>query len=163
MNPDAEAGRQGQERTTINPFRGTLTTGRQKSKSENERHGSYGTSTLSLRVARFIAGSVLFLEVLGCLVLSKLSFVALAQEFNDTVPLPLEESKVDKAAKFWRLLISLMVPSLFSLLRCIWRGLISRTRRNYPWPYRKAIIAVSNRIKFTSIRSFADFLRARTR
>lgn len=163
MNPDAEAGRQGQERTTINPFRGTLTTGRQKSKSENERHGSYGTSTLSLRVARFIAGSVLFLEVLGCLVLSKLSFVALAQEFNDTVPLPLEESKVDKAAKFWRLLIPLMVPSLFSLLRCIWRGLISRTRRNYPWPYRKAIIAVSNRIKFTSICLFADFLRARTR
>jgi chitin synthase len=141
MNPDVEAERQGQERTTINPFRGTLTTGRQKSKSENERHGSYGTSTLSLRVARFIAGSVLFLEVLGCLVLSKLSFVALAQEFNDTVPLPLEESKVDKAAKFWRLLIPLMIPSLFSLLRCIWRGLISRTRRNYPWPYRKAIIA----------------------
>jgi magnesium-transporting ATPase (P-type) len=144
MNPDVEAQTQ-DDGTTNNPFTRTITIRGDKSKTENKGLQSKGPGTL-LRMTRHIVRILLFLAVLSCLVLSKLSFVALAQNFNDTPSTSLEESRVNKAANFWRLLIILMIPGLFSLLRCLWCGLISRTRRNYPWPSKRAILAVSNSI-----------------
>ena len=150
MNPDVEEQRQGQRQgqadgVANSPLRSALTIGSQKSEAENDSLRSKGSGTF-LWVVRHIVRLFLFLEVLSCLVLSKLSFVALAQRFNATISTSqdLEEFEVRKAANFWRLLIPLMIPSLFSLVRCIWCGLISRTRRNYPWPSMGAILAVSD-------------------
>ena len=152
-NPDVEAQRQGQKQETAdNAFRSTLTIGSHKSEAENDSFQSDGPGNF-LRVVRHFVRLVLFVVVLGCLVLSKLSFVALAQRFNETMPTSVKQTdsmfQVKKAANFWRLLIALMIPNLFSFARCIWCGLISRTRRNYPWPSKPAILAVSDRFVVT--------------
>ena len=99
------------------------------------------------QIVSHVVGVVLFIFVLSTLVMSKLSFLIMTQQFNDTRSSSVNESveslKTRKAADFWRLLIAIIIPSLFSFLRCIWCGLISRTKKNYPWPNNLAILAVS--------------------
>lgn len=127
-------------------FRDSLTIGTQKSTAENDNLRSDKQSAF-LRIVRHVVRVVVFIVVLGCLVLAKLSFVAMSQRFNDTRPNPADESdtrwKGMRAANFWRILIALIIPSVLSFLRCVWCGLISRTRKNYPWPSKSAIVVVS--------------------
>ena len=128
-----------------NLFRNSLTVGKQKEGDNGDLRAPH--SSVFLVVVRRVVGIILFVVVLGTLVLSKLSFLAMAHHFNDTKSSldhqPHENREVRKAANFWRVLIALIVPNLFSFVRCVWCGLISRTRRNYPWPAKSAIVAVS--------------------
>ncbi|XP_062523518.1 uncharacterized protein LOC134198189 isoform X2 [Corticium candelabrum] len=124
--------------------RGPLTIEKQKADYKRQARPSCIGSSLGMIVSG-IVGVVLFIFVLSTLVISKLSFLIMTQQFNDTRSPSVNESvdslKTKKAAEFWRLLIALVIPSLFSFLRCLWSGLISRTKRHYPWPNKLAILA----------------------
>ena len=124
-----------------------LTIETQKAGDKRQSRLSCCNCGVSFQIVSRVVGVVLFIFVLSTLVMSKLSFLIMTQQFNDTTLPSVDESieslKTRKAAEFWRLLIALIIPSLFSFLRCIRCGLISRTLRNYPWPNKLANLAVS--------------------
>ena len=92
---------------------------------------------------------LLFSVSLVSLVFAKLSFAAMARELingsiYETSDAYHEKSQTSKTGSFWRLVFVLVIPNIFSLIRCMWCGLISRTNREFPWPVKRSVIGVSS-------------------
>ena len=59
-----------------------------------------------------------------------------------------EESEMTRSKSmgitiYWQLLIILTVPNIFTFLRCLFFGFLGKTRDNFPWPRKEAVVAVS--------------------
>lgn len=138
---------------------------RQSNKEPDKRSPNH--VLLGLKAA---IGLVFFAIVLISSVFSKLTLVSLTERLR-IVTMPFQnESKTEQQTHqtaisysnvesatpeeavsiYWQLLVILIVPNLLTFLRCFFFGFLGKTRKNFPWPKRKAVIMVS---KFNSNRN----------
>eukprot|EP00118_Oscarella_pearsei_P021331 m.238774 g.238774 ORF g.238774 m.238774 type:complete len:1476 (+) comp40171_c0_seq3:577-5004(+) len=91
---------------------------------------SYKCLTVSQWIVRFLV----FVLVLGFLVASRVSFAVMVEQFNFSSQAKTDSKDYTSEGIFWLLLFVILVPYMFNFLRCLWCGLCSKARKNYPWP-----------------------------
>lgn len=89
-------------------------------------------------------GSLLFATALSLTVLSKLSVISMTSRLkvNET---DWEEvsGRREAVALYWQLLLVMVLPNVFTLLRTLLLGMCGKQTANFPWPTKKAIFVVS--------------------
>ena len=105
---------------------------------------------LTLKIA---IGLVFFVVVLVSSVLSKLTLVSLTDAlrsltwmYHNNTPTDEKEWKknnLDKTVSlYWQLLLVLLAPNCLTFLRCLFFGVLGKTRKSYPWPTASAAFLV---------------------
>ena len=107
---------------------------------------------LALKVA---IGMVFFVVVLVSSVLSKLTLLSLTDAlryhtwiYHTNTPTKAEEEEWkeehlnDTVTLYWQLLLVLLVPNCLTFLRCLFFGVLGKTRKSYPWPTASAAFLV---------------------
>ena len=100
-------------------------------------------------------GFIFFAVVLVSSVLSKLTLVSLTDSLryhtwmyqNKSISNPDEKKWVSEhrdatISLYWHLLLSLLVPNCVTFLRCLFFGVLGKTRTSYPWPRGRAALLV---------------------
>ena len=107
----------------------------------------------SVKVLVWIVKILLFLSVLSCLVLSKLTIIEMLAELHLMVNYTTRLSNSSEFTNapddiqrtvnlYWQVLFVIMVPNVLTWLRSIFSGLLTKSQ-SHPWPKRSAIILVS--------------------
>ena len=131
----------------------TTSTRRRNRKEEDQSSNNCILLTLKL-----IIGIVFFFIVLTCSVMSKLTLVSLTdalrhytwdfQKSGTTRPVKeTEEWRKNKGEKtialYWYLLLILLLPNAITFLRCLFFGVLGKTKKSYPWPRWSSAFLVS--------------------
>ena len=122
-----------------------------KEDAADEEAGS--NSRLILLTLKIAIGLVFFVVVLVSSVLSKLTLVSLTDAlrsltwmYHNNTPTDEKEWKknnLDKTVSlYWQLLLVLLVPNCLTFLRCLFFGVLGKTRKSYPWPTASAAFLV---------------------
>jgi hypothetical protein len=120
-----------------------------------------GGNTGILLCLKLGIGVVFFFLVLSSSVLSKLTLVSLTNSLryhtwvyqNKSILSPnlISENERenwrlqhedDTVSLYWQLLLILLVPNCLTFLRCLFFGLLGKTKMTYPWPVGKAMLLV---------------------
>ena len=120
----------------------------------NENANDSGVDRRTRRVLfgiKAIIGFVLFVIVLACTVLSKVTLVSMTDELRNHMwalthangTNTKREDRGAAAVLYWRLLFVMILPSFVTFLRSFFFGVFGKTRKSFPWPKPKAILMVS--------------------
>jgi hypothetical protein len=119
------------------------------------RSKEFGRNTGILLGLKLGIGGVLFILVFISNILSKMTLVYLTESLryhtwvyqNKTIS---EEEREnwksqhgdDTVSLYWQLLLILLVPNCLTFLRCLFFGVLGKTRVTYPWPTSLALCLV---------------------
>lgn len=101
---------------------------------------------------KFLFGVLLFLTVLTCNVLSKLSLVSLTEKLwiashnisDQSTPSVLQASNTNKAVTvYWQLFLVVIIPQCVTFIRSFAFGVLGKSSRSFPWPSIVGTIVVS--------------------
>lgn len=118
-----------------------------------EESDSGSSRRVLLSVKAFI-GVLLFVFVLVCLVLSKVTLVSMTDRLRNHTWKIAESHSADAggdlrwqrseaAVLYWQLLFVMVLPSCVTFLRAFFFGVFGKTRRTFPWPTFRAGVMVS--------------------
>lgn len=108
-----------------------------------------------LLALKFLIGTIFFVVFLVSSVLSKLSLLSLTGHLRSVSMLFINDSghtdatdeknaaKPSVVTMYWQLLIILIVPNFVTFLRCLFFGFLGKTRKNFPWPTKGAVLMVN--------------------
>ncbi len=118
----------------------------------NDQDENKGPPKTVLLALKGFIGFIFFILFLASSVFSKLSLLSLTGSLRHNYSFVregydrlLDDSLLadnDAITIYWQLLIVLVVPSLFTFLRCLFFGFLGKTRKNFPWPCKGAVLAV---------------------
>lgn len=138
-------------------------------RENGEDRNSQGSESYCSRTLRYVQRGVMFVIVLACVTLSKLTLVLLTDKlrmltigkkqmepnqswdgesgskealYNYTLQGEVYDNH-SIAQIYWLLLFILMLPHCLTFVRSALIGVIGKTRKAYPWPCKRALIVVS--------------------
>ena len=120
---------------------------RRRSNPQDESSGSITGILLCLKIG---IGLIFFIVVLFSSVLSKLTLVSLTDALRHRTWYYQSKTPVTKGTDdaivslYWQLLLILLVPNCLTFLRCLFFGVLGKTKASYPWPTGKAMLLVSH-------------------
>ena len=116
-----------------------------------EREGtSHGTRRVLLGIKALIS-ILLFVIVLGCTTLSKLTLVSMTDQLH-YLSMEVDKTKDNVHKKqlksqvvtlYWQLFFVMVLPNLFTVGRTFIFGVFGKTKKSFPWPTPKAALLVS--------------------
>ena len=103
--------------------------------------------SLGFRVIKWIALCIVALCLWTTAVLSKVTLVSITARMFilSTEAEPSNERELNKARSilFIQLVFLMVIPEVFSFLRCLFYGVFGKTTKKFPWPSKNAVAWVS--------------------
>ena len=93
----------------------------------------------------FTASKLSFLHLIDALVLSSpnsATNITNDSELDIADDYLTEDYEQKSITIYWQLLLILIIPNIVTCLRCLFSG-VFKSRKNYPWPQKTAILIVS--------------------
>lgn len=93
---------------------------------------------------------ILFVSILICATLSKITFIAVASKLYDTVVNASNYTGTTRndptyqSVTFTQIVMILIAPQVVTIVRMFFAGIVGKSEKNYPWPSIKATIGVRN-------------------
>ena len=115
--------------------------------SQNDSEADMGPRRVLLGI-KAIIGFVLFVIVLVCTVLSKVTLVSMTGQLRSHMWAIANESGEDRedrgeaAVLYWQLLFVMMLPNFITFVRCFFFGVFGKTKKSFPWPKPGAVLWV---------------------